>query len=168
MRQEDSCLPKVLNVWFRKSCVLYYTEQNPGQCTWPKLTVWMPTWWGTWGKSWVSDGGIVSPTKTSWWKLTYPACTKHSYIATSDGQVISSGLTTLSCQSKSFTPSSRKDIKALAGRNSVSKTPSKETWHRKGFRQGAGTQKLTTDHSGENLYEGSRHRIRWTASSSSG
>ena len=23
-----------------------------------------------------------------------------------------------------------------------------------------------TDHSGENLYEGSRHRIRWTASSS--
>ena len=63
-----------------------------------------------------------------------------------------------------FTPSSRKDIEALAGQNSVSKIPSKETWHRKGFRQGTGTKKLTTDHSGENLYEGSHHRIRRTAS----
>ena len=61
----------------------------------------------------------------------------------------------------------RKDIEALAGQNSVSKIPSRETWHGKGFRQGAGTKKLTTDHSGGNLYEGSRHRIRWTASSSS-
>ena len=74
--------------------------------------------------------------------------------------------TTLGCQSKSFIPSSRKDIEALAGQNSVSKTPSKETWHGKGFCQGAGTKKLTTDHSGENLYEGSRHRIQWTAFSS--
>ena len=55
----------------------------------------------------------------------------------------------------------------MAGQNSASKIPSKETWHRKGFCQGAGTKKLTTDHSGENLYEGSRHRIGWTASSSS-
>ena len=86
---------------------------------------------------------------------------------TSDGQVISSGSTSLGCQSKSFTPSSRKDIEALAGQNSVSKIPSKETWQGKGFRQGAGTKKLTTDHSGELLYEGSRHQIRWTASSSS-
>ena len=78
----------------------------------------------------------------------------------------SSGSTTLGCQIKSFTPSSRKDIQALAGQNSVSKIPSKENWHGKGFRQGSGTKKLTTDHSGENLYEGSRHRIRWTASSS--
>ena len=31
----------------------------------------------------------------------------------------------------------------------------------------AGTKKLTTNHSGENLYEGCRHRIRWIASSSS-
>ena len=151
-------------VWFNKDltiktkCAVYSAivlstllyGQNLGQCTWPKPTVWMPTWWGTWGKSWVSNGGIISPTKTSWWKLTCPACTKHSYIATSDGQVTSSGSTTLGCQSKSFTPSSRKDIEALAGQNSVSKIPSKETWHGKGFRQGAGSKKLTTDHSGEN------------------
>ena len=66
---------------------LYSTEQNLRQFTWLKLTAWMPTWWGTWGKSWVSSGGIISPTKTSWWKLTCPACIKHFfclYIATSD------------------------------------------------------------------------------------
>ena len=41
----------------------------------------------------------------------------------------------------------------------------KPAWQGKGFHQGAETKKLTTDHAGENLYEGSRHRIQWTASS---
>ena len=58
--------------------------------------------------------------------MTMLACTKHLYIATSAGQVISSGSTTFGCQSKSFIPSSRKDIEVLAGQNSVSKIPSKE------------------------------------------
>ena len=65
-------------------------------------------------------------------------------------------------------PAQGRTIEALAGQNSVSKIPSKETWHGKGFRQlGAGKKKLTTDHSGKNLYEGSHHQIRRTASSSS-
>ena len=76
---------------------LYSTERNLEEFTWYKLTAWMPTWCGTWGKVGVSNGGIISTTQTSWWKLTCPAFVKHLYISTSEAQVILLGSITPCC-----------------------------------------------------------------------
>ena len=49
-------------------------------------------------------------------------------------------------------PAQERTLKRWQAKTRVSKISSNKTWPGKGFYQGAGTKKLTTDHSGENVY----------------
>ena len=131
--------PKVLSI-LPLCYQLYCMEQNLGQFTWTKLTAWMPTWWGTWDKSWVSNHipnhDIL--TKTNMFSMYETLIHRNLRWA---GHLVRLDNTRMP-----------KQIEAWAGQNSLSKTPSKETWHGKRFCQETGTKKVRTDHSAENIW----------------